>query len=372
MPSSLIKCPACLIPLKEITAYKLIADICSQCRGMWFDHGEFSEFLKKLSEHSAIASRTPPLFEQRAPTAPNPVEPLLHCPRCHHNLAVTNYAVDSNIFINRCSQCLGLWAEFEEAKKIAKYLKLNPVAIEIVRQRATKSELIELLDDLCYAANALKAPRAIRLVLPLQSLVRPIRFPAITLGIIVLCIASFVLSHLYILDWESLIKTLGIIPAQIAHAQMLFTLISATFLHGNLMHLIGNMWFLWVFGETVEGTTSRIGYLTAYLLFGVAAGLAYAWMNSSSTTPAIGASGAISGVLGAYLVLYPSGRIKTFFFNRIARLPAFLYLGFWIFFQCLYAFVDFLAGGSSRIGWVAHIGGFVAGGLWGYVKKRAL
>jgi membrane associated rhomboid family serine protease len=141
-------------------------------------------------------------------------------------------------------------------------------------------------------------------------------------------------------------------------------LFTSMFLHGSWMHLLGNMWFLWIFGNNIEDSMGRLRFIVFYLLCGLAAALAQVLANSSSAIPMVGASGAISGVMGAYLLLYP--RVKVFamvplgFFLTSVALPAWVMLGYWFLIQ----FVSGLMSGSSESGGVAfwaHIGGFVAG-----------
>jgi membrane associated rhomboid family serine protease len=138
------------------------------------------------------------------------------------------------------------------------------------------------------------------------------------------------------------------------------TLFSSTFLHGGFLHLAGNMLYLWIFGNNVEDYLGHVKFLFFYLLCGVAAAFTHTLAESTSTVPMIGASGAISGILGAYLILYPRARVVTmiwfFFFLRFVRLPAFVVLGLWFLMQLPGAL-----GGSGGIAWFAHIGGFVFG-----------
>jgi hypothetical protein len=135
------------------------------------------------------------------------------------------------------------------------------------------------------------------------------------------------------------------------------------FLHGGFLHIIMNMWFLYIFGDNIEDRLGHIRYLIFYLFCGVAAGLIHLFTNWNSNVPTIGASGAISGVMGAYLLLYPRSKILTlvfiFFFIQFIEIPAFIFLGIWILLQLFSAGLR-----PSNVGGVAfwaHIGGFVAG-----------
>ncbi len=147
--------------------------------------------------------------------------------------------------------------------------------------------------------------------------------------------------------------------------QQVFSFFSFIFLHGGFLHILGNMWFLYIFGENVEGRLGPLRYLVFYLLCGVASGIAHFTFNSHANIPIIGASGAIAGVMGAYILLYPRARILTlipiFIFPWFVEIPAFFFLGFWFVIQ----FINAAGSGAhdSDIAWWAHVGGFLVGML---------
>jgi membrane associated rhomboid family serine protease len=142
----------------------------------------------------------------------------------------------------------------------------------------------------------------------------------------------------------------------------LVTLLAALFMHGSWLHLLGNMLFLWIFGNNIEDRLGHLLFLVFYLLGGVGSSLVHVLFNSDSLTPVLGASGAVSAVMGAYLILYPQARIRTlvflFIFITFVDLPAALFLIIWFIFQFAYA------GQSSGIAWLAHVGGFILGVLF--------
>ncbi len=151
------------------------------------------------------------------------------------------------------------------------------------------------------------------------------------------------------------------------------TMFTSMFLHGSLLHIAGNMLYLWIFGNNIEDAMGRMRFIAFYVMCGLVAAYAHAYMNSSSPTPMIGASGAVSGVLGAYLLLYPRARVVTLiffgFFVRMIQLPALGVLGFWFLFQFLNALL--VSGSGGGIAWYAHVAGFVAGMLLiGPFKRR--
>jgi membrane associated rhomboid family serine protease len=159
--------------------------------------------------------------------------------------------------------------------------------------------------------------------------------------------------------------------------RVLFTPITAMFLHGGWFHIVGNMIFLWVFGDNVEDAVGHFRYLAFYLLCGIAATAAQVGIDPNSQVPMLGASGAIAGVLGAYLVLYPRATIATLimpFFFWTAYVPAFLLIGFWFFLQLFngVASIGYAVGASEGVAWWAHVGGFSAGFLllWFFRPRR--
>jgi rhomboid family protein len=154
-------------------------------------------------------------------------------------------------------------------------------------------------------------------------------------------------------------------PAESAAVPAWLTLLTCMFLHGGWLHVIGNLWFLYIFGDNVEDRFGHIGYLLLYLGGGVASSLAHFAMNSGSTVPTIGASGAIACVMGAYLVLYPHARVLALvpviviFFT--VELPAPLFLGFWFLMQFFEGTMAIHTMQQTGVAWWAHIGGFAAG-----------
>jgi len=152
---------------------------------------------------------------------------------------------------------------------------------------------------------------------------------------------------------------------QTHHVTRYVPFFSSMFLHGGWMHIIGNMWFLFIFGDNVEDRLGHRNYFAFYILSGLAAAIVQLLSSTASNVPTIGASGAISGVLGAYLVMFPRAKIVTllpiFFFFDIIDISAFLFIGFWFIMQFVSGLQTLGIDTSGGIAWWAHIGGFVAG-----------
>jgi membrane associated rhomboid family serine protease len=205
-------------------------------------------------------------------------------------------------------------------------------------------------------------------MIPLYDTVRSRRFPFIN----ILLIIANVLVFLYETQMGSsalnkFIFTWGLIPHHFWSdpSTAWVTIFTAMFLHGGWFHIISNMWFLFIFGDNVEERMGSLRYLIFYFLSGAAAGLLQAYVLPVSTEPMIGASGAIAGVLGAYLILYPRSKIASLvpilFIFTIIEIPAFLFLLFWFGMQIYSGLFAIPGGGGSGIAWWAHIGGFLFG-----------
>jgi len=169
--------------------------------------------------------------------------------------------------------------------------------------------------------------------------------------------------------FERALSAVAFIPARFWSGEFLLpniiTIFVSMFLHGGLLHIGGNMLYLWIFGDNIEDRLGHFRYLVFYLTCGFIATLSHAFFNPASTVPSIGASGAIAGVLGAYLVLFPSARVTTlipiFFFITIRELPAVFILGFWFVLQFFSGVGSLGAQNVGGVAYFAHIGGFVAG-----------
>ena len=201
------------------------------------------------------------------------------------------------------------------------------------------------------------------------------RFPFMTILLIAMNILIFMYELTLGPNLEIFTAQYGIIPLQISNVLqegtvnllVLLTLVSSLFLHGGWLHLGGNMLYLWVFGDNVEDKLGHFRFLFFYIICGIAASALHIYLDPQSSVPTIGASGAISGVLGAYLLLFPKAKVVTlipiFIFIQIAELPAFIILGFWFVLQFFNGVLSlgYATAGMGGVAWWAHIGGFAAG-----------
>lgn len=199
-------------------------------------------------------------------------------------------------------------------------------------------------------------------------------FPFVTIGLIIVNIIVFIL-ELTSTDLDSFIARYALIPSLINFNDLgsLFSLVSAMFLHGDILHIGSNMLFLWVFGDNIEDRF-RFFYLPFYLLGGIVASLTQYFLDPGSTIPVLGASGAVSAVLGAYLVFYPRHQIKTlvpfFGFVTFVTIPATIMLVYWFVLQLINGAISLGAVGTGGgVAWFAHIGGFATGFILALLLK---
>ena len=205
-----------------------------------------------------------------------------------------------------------------------------------------------------------------------------VKLQYVTFAIIAINVVVFLVTSLQSVDTaEATVLGLGYIPSTVFNVierpdELVIvpdnlTYLTYAFLHGDIFHLGGNMLFLWVFGDNVEDALGHVRYLVFYLLCAVAGAFMHGIVEPGSTAPLIGASGAIAGIVAAYLMLHPRVKIWILAFGRIPlRIPAYITLTLWILFQ----FAMMLAGGEDQVSWAAHVGGIVAGAVLVLFMRR--
>lgn len=201
---------------------------------------------------------------------------------------------------------------------------------------------------------------------PIRDDNRSSTFPIFTIGLITINLSVFILQLIFITNDIDLNYLFGLRPVLLVEqfgTYPILTLFSSIFLHAGILHLLGNLWFLWIFGNNIEDALGHLKFLLLYFLCGIGAHFLHILTNMESIIPTIGASGAISGILGAYAILFPHARILTIlpvFIFHFVHLRAYFFMGFWF----IYQFIGGLQTGLNTTGgiaWFAHIGGFLTG-----------
>ncbi len=316
-------------------------EVCPSCAGVFLDRGELERLLPGF--HAADLRAVSRRGQVRAGK--------LSCPACRRPMVPMRYGPIKTAFeLDKCLTCGGLWLDAGELERMLE-------ATEPVRRLEGKpiyTETRSYEPAVQEEPWTVKALLAFLLGVPVEEERRSRPLAPATLLLIALCILA------YLIAGRGALETGGLVPAEILKGRRLYTLITAMFLHAGLFHLLGNMYFLYVFGDNVEEALGSVRFVLCYLLLGVCAGLvSVLFAVHDPNLPRVGASGAIAGLMGAYFVLYPNSQfVMVLRFLMIPiRVSAWLYLLFWVGLQVLLLAL----GAISNIDIPAHLGGFTAG-----------
>lgn len=358
-----MQCPTCNRPLGSFPVHGVRIEACRECRAAWLDADELIGFLDRAAaaanpDGGGSASRAPGGGGRDGDRSR--FGEAVFCPKC--NTVAEPAAIGaSGVEAQRCLRCGGLWIGRSRLERLVRWHRTAPPV-----------QRLGLLPPQREAAALVGEGQLGRSLLGLVEDDAPTRGrPWATIGIILLNVLLF-----FRYGWdEAAARPLLLVPAEfLAHPLPRFwTVITSGFLHGGLGHLAGNMYFLWVFGDNLEDRIGARSYLAVYGVCLVVAGLLYAATAGQPQVPTLGASGAVSGVMGGYLVLYPRSRIRSstmFFFRPIVfTLPAWFYVGVWF----LGGQLLNLAAHTPGVAWEAHLAGFAAGaGIVTVLKLLAL
>jgi membrane associated rhomboid family serine protease len=365
-----IICPKCLSDMTELEHQGVTIDVCPGCRGIWLDPGELAQ-LRGASEDLPAAPDNVASGTRYLQTS------TYICPRCQGGFDTFEYAPGTGLYIDRCKSCRGIYLDAGELKKIhtitgrRRLLGLESPAESdrALRETLKRERARHNKPDTGPRASSKTSSGAgvyffqLLTGLPVEVDANRARFPAVTLVLILINILVFLYQLIGVKDVLGFYETYAFIPERLFHGGVEggLGLLTSMFLHGGFLHILGNMYFLWVFGDNVEDRLNRGLFVVFYLFCGIAASLIHGAITNHPEIPTLGASGAISGIMGAYLVLYPRRRMYQIIFFMQFRVSVAFYLLFWLGLQILYTSM-----GMAGVAWFAHIGGFAvgAGGIW--------
>lgn len=343
-------CPRCTFPLKVVQdpANQVELDHCQRCGGNFLEPGDASKAFGKFAEPGVWLAHKNTMHlgpsKLLSPVDQKPMEAYV--------VASDNGAVE----VDLCTTSKGLWLDGKEGKKLLKIMRDNQKKSKDAPPEEEEPGILSLIFQILTG-------------LPIEAY-NPVKKPPIALytigGIILVC---FVIQLLVDPSFSSMpfFAKVGSVPSDVLQGSKIWGLITYAFFHGGYAHLLGNLYFYHVFGDNVEDTMGPSNFLLVFFLSSVAGALLHVAFFPNSTIPLVGASGAISGLMGAYLVLFPNVDVWwVFIFYRI-RIPVMVYLLFWIGYQVV--MVIFNKGGG--VAWLAHIGGFAAGVLLGFLLRKS-
>ncbi len=330
---------------------------CGSCGGTYYRAEEFRRHLDLARtlplEHLPLDE----LLDRKAQSVFADDAPHPACPVCAAEMEPFNYGYDSNVILGKCPECSGLWIERGQINQIARYVKGHPVldrlAEGLVEEEREKQQFERVAARIRPKRWVLGIP--LFTFMPLSDAEELPSKPWMTWGLIAANVLVFLLTIRYVVG-------MAMVPVEIVRGEGLYTLITSQFAHAGFWHLLCNMLFLRAFGDRVEDRIGRLRFLGSYLLLGVVAGLAHVFADVHSAVPCVGASGAVSGIMGVYLVLFPITTVRVVLFYWTIPVPALLYLGIWFAVQTTIPF-------TSNVAVAAHLGGFLAGALLGGVIR---
>lgn len=366
-----MQCPRCAsstrAAIEPTPAGAIELDYCPSCRGVWFDRGELEALLLQVRsdiQPIGLPSPSDETANRRCPRhGVQMVERKLSTARLRSSLYGQGRDVPDGVTIDQCPACLGIWLDGGELGQITAAMRGDNIHPLLRRSPPPAAEPEAAADrptsGLVWAFMFLTG-------LPVEEHQPRKNFPVAVLSLVILCVMMF-LVQMGSSSPDDLVRTLGLVPQRALSGQAsLLPWLSYMFLHGGFLHIFGNLYFLWVFGDNVEDRLGRMRFLLLYFASGFAAALLQCVLQSSSTMPIVGASGAISGVMAAYAILFPDARLVSLIWVIKVQWKTTTYLGVWLAMQFLGALTH-----GSGVAWWAHIGGFVAGGLIAWNWRRS-
>ena len=365
--------------MTSVEHHHITIDICDTCKGAWFDAGELKALIAaELQERDDIPDA--PVTKPGAVITPdNITENKRICPRCDAPMHKVNYGYDSNVVVDHCTACDGVWTDTGEVYKLAVYMKGNPTRRALGEALLGESRYFSTLRDISGAVGALQQHTALPRLLPALAWFGLVpagavtaedgpatrRFPVVTTLLMLASLISVVLYKMTGFDP----RMFGFVPRQAFYGSQPYTMLTYGFLYGGFIHLLFVMIFLWLFGDNVEDRFGRAGYLSFFLGALVLAAALQSGFHREQPIPVIGGGVAVSAILGAYLALHAFGRVSMYVAGRSVDIPVVTVMGVWILAQMgisLWA----LAAETAVMPWYIHVILFIVGLVTGLVVKK--
>jgi len=258
------------------------------------------------------------------------------------------------VILDKCPDCAGIWADKGEIERAATYLKGDPNADTVARGLSELSKRDYPDPERFDSFGRSDRIGGVGIVIPYADDTERKKFPLVTVLIIAVCLAVF-LGHIY-LDSAGFLERFGL-ESELSDGLPFF---SWSYLSSGPLYFAFTMLFLWIFGDNVEDKFSRLGYLTFFFSCAILAGLVYCIFKGDLRVTTVAVSGAVSGIMGAYFIFYPTAKLKVFVFYETREVPALLFLGLWLLLQLISPFLS-KSSGYLNTAWLANISGFIFG-----------
>ncbi|MFK7895259.1 MAG: rhomboid family intramembrane serine protease [Myxococcota bacterium] len=331
-------CPSCRQGLLDpIESEGCRSELCVRCRGLWFEAGDLASAIQDYDPAAMSANKIAQATRERRGLSQDA------CPNCKTTLIVHDLSEINPTHVETCPDCSGVWLPHGSLDHALAGHHLSAAQESVDGEPTWRDWFTQLLTGL-----------------PIEFNVAPHKTPFVTYGLIAANVVIHLLVTAAFVSTEANFDAYALNPAQMPAAGWWSGLLTSQFLHVGLIHLVGNMYFLWILGDNVEDVLGGPAFLAFYLAAGVAGGVFYSLSAGSAGTPAVGASGAISGVIALYAMLFRKSSLTFMALVWQFKISTPIYVGFWLAFN--------LAGwaiGGGGVAWGGHLGGFFLGLLVG-------
>ena len=341
-----MRCPRDATILKQVVEKYLE---CEKCKGTFYYGQEYNrEFEEALSDTFL----------------PTIAGSKLICPTCRKEMQNLQYRY-GRLRINRCEQCKGIWLDKNEEEVLQRIIKKQKsLKIIYLSGKASQKEkkLLERYKEYEGDKKTTGAETFFQIMsgLPVERNLKPFNVPFITYILIAVNIIVFLIS---LSDLREFVYSFGYIPQNREYIKIIYSM----FIHGGFLHVLGNMYFLWIMGDNVEDVIGPWKYLALYFLAGIISGY-IGGLIGAQNLPHIGASGAVASMMAAYLLLFPRARfLLRFYIFIVVPVPSIIYLLFWVGYQFIIA-----VRGGTNVSWSAHIAGYVVGLIFIFIEKQLM
>ena len=334
-------CPHCkTAALQETSYHNQKIDVCRRCAGLWFEQGEFNAVLNQQDTRRDD-------IDIEAALGPAIIDTQMRCPECEQTLTRHHLMDNFALEVEACPYQHGIWIERDELKAAEQSPQLQSSLDALNQKRGWKAWLFQFITHM-----------------PVEYNIRPANVPWVTYLLIILNTLLFVAPR-YDEQYNVLYEFGLMIPAQITQGAHWETLIYSQFLHASWIHLLGNMYFLWLTGDNLEDALGHFRFLAIYLLCCVVAAVAQTYSTPLSTNPVLGASGAIAGLFGMYLLWFRRASLTFMLYFFQKKVAPWFYFLIWIGIS-----IYNMSQGAQGTAFIAHFAGFAAGIIWGLTLKN--
>lgn len=354
-------CPACRAPFVPAQYEGLLLERCVACSATWFAAGQIKACADAMVKAGGLPE-APPDFGFRPVDASVGQASQYHCPACARPMERLNYGGRSNILVDHCPACGGIWAGDGKVREIAVFTKANPAAQAVAASPAAAAGNIPEVLAKAGFQGSMPDKDSWALLLPVRTDAPASGTPFVSVLLIALSAVAYVAR--FAPHGAALLRRLALVPALVAAGHDYHGFLTSIFLPAGIVSLLVDMYFLWVFGRCVESAVEHGNFLLLYAVSGVIGGALHALLDPGSALPLLGAGAAVSGVLGAFLRVNPKAGVVVLSVNgKSPSYPARFYVGGWFALQLVALAWDSAHGASFGAGLAALVAGFLAGGL---------